>query len=53
MLAQTDLPGAACVYDWYYRGSGIEQLAQMLPKYPQLPVTGILKVLVARLDCRK
>jgi hypothetical protein len=48
MLVEGNLPGASCAYDWYYKGAGLQQLAAMLPKYRTLPVTGIIKALVAR-----
>jgi hypothetical protein len=50
MLAYT-LPdsSAQCVYDWYYRGRGPEQLMGALKQHRELPVTGILQVLVKRL----
>lgn len=40
---------ATCVYDWYYRGHGPEQLANALKQHRDLPVTGVLQVLVKRL----
>jgi hypothetical protein len=50
MLAYV-MPGdkAKCVFDWYYRGQGPEQLIRALRQNRELPVTGILKVLVKRL----
>jgi hypothetical protein len=50
MLAYT-LPDAKakCVFDWYYRGRGPEQLIGALKQHRELPVTGVLQVLVKRL----
>ncbi|MFL5266199.1 MAG: hypothetical protein ACJ8AH_06295 [Stellaceae bacterium] len=40
---------AGCVVDWYYKGSGPEQLIRALRQHPELPVTGVLQVLAKRL----
>jgi hypothetical protein len=40
---------AKCVFDWYYRGRGPEQLMGALKQHRDLPVTGILQILVKRL----
>jgi hypothetical protein len=50
MLAYT-LPNdkAKCVFDWYYRGPGPEQLVGALRQHRELPVAGVLQVLAKRL----
>ena len=40
---------AGCVIDWYYKGPRREQLIRALRQHPELPVTGVLQVLVKRL----
>jgi hypothetical protein len=40
---------AVCVNDWFYRGQGPQQLASVLKAHRDLPVPGVLQVLVKRL----
>jgi hypothetical protein len=40
---------ASRALDWFYRGRGPEQLAAALKQHRDLPVTGILQVLVKRI----
>jgi hypothetical protein len=40
---------AVCVNNWFYRGQGPQQLASVLQAHRDLPVPGVLQVLVKRL----
>ena len=40
---------AKCVFDWYYRGRGPEQLMGALKHHRDLPVSGVLQILAKRL----
>jgi hypothetical protein len=40
---------AKCVINWYYKGTGPEQLIGALRQLRELPVTGVLQVLAKRL----
>jgi hypothetical protein len=54
MLAYLDNELGACAIDWYFRsdGKGPHELVDALYKYPDVPVTGIIKELVKR-HCKK